>query len=94
MVLQVKEFTCASANGGGDVIIAGNYNKFFVFVYNNKTSSWDESSCKSIQNFQSVTAIAWKPGKYLYIYMEIEPCTLKNSCILNILLTYSFSPLI
>ena len=32
----------AAVNPSGDTIVMGNYNRFYIFNYNKRTSSWDE----------------------------------------------------
>jgi len=58
--LKLKEFTSASASPSGQTVVMGNFNKFFVYVYNMQRDSWDEAGTTTIQNFYSVTALRWK----------------------------------
>lgn len=39
----------------------GNFNRFYVYNYNSKRPQWDEICCKQIENYYSVTAVAFKP---------------------------------
>ncbi|CAI2386632.1 unnamed protein product [Moneuplotes crassus] len=57
---KVKEFTGAMFNPTGETAIVGNFNRFYVYNYNNKRPQWDEICCKHIENYYSVTALAWK----------------------------------
>jgi intraflagellar transport protein 172 len=57
---RVKEFTCASFNATGETCVIGNYDRFYVFNFNNKRPQWDEICCKKIENYYSVTSVAWK----------------------------------
>jgi intraflagellar transport protein 172 len=57
---KVKEFGAIEFAPSGQSCVLGNFNKFFVYGYNNRTSSWEESSVKNIENLFTVTAIGWK----------------------------------
>ena len=57
---KVKEFTCASFNPGGNTVVVGNFNRFYVYNYNPKRPQWEEICCKEIDNYYSVTACSWK----------------------------------
>ena len=57
---KVKEFTCAAFNATGETCVIGNYDRFYAFNFNSKRPQWDEICCKQIDNYYSVTAVAWK----------------------------------
>ena len=57
---RVKEFTCAAFNATGETAVVGNFDRFYAFNYNAKRPTWDEIACKKIQNYYSVTSVAWK----------------------------------
>lgn len=57
---KVKEFTCASFNSTGETAIVGNFNRFYVYNFNQKRPQWDEICCKVIENYYSVTSVGWK----------------------------------
>ena len=57
---KVKEFTCAAFNSTGETAVIGNFNRFYVYNFNSKRPQWDEICCKQIDNYYSVTAVAWK----------------------------------
>ena len=57
---RVKEFTCASFNATGETCVVGNFDRFYAFNFNAKRPTWDEICCKKIQNYYSVTSVAWK----------------------------------
>lgn len=57
---KVKEFTCAAFNASGETAVIGNFNRFYVYNFNAKRPQWDEICCKQIDNYYSVTAVAWK----------------------------------
>ena len=56
----MKEFTCAAFNATGETAIVGNFNRFYVYNFNAKRPQWDEICCKQIENYYSVTSVAWK----------------------------------
>jgi intraflagellar transport protein 172 len=39
---KIKEFTVCKVSPSGDCIAVGNYNRFFVYLFNNKKSQWEE----------------------------------------------------
>jgi len=58
---NVKEFTIAAFNPSGDSVVLGNFNRFFIFQYNQKRRDWMEADIKVVENLYSVTALCWKP---------------------------------
>jgi len=56
----VKEFTVANFNPSGESVAVGNFNKFFVYTYNQRRKQWDETTVKKIENYYSISSIAWK----------------------------------
>ena len=58
---KLKEFTVCKSNPSGDCIAVGNFNKFFVYVYNNRKLQWEETSSKNIDGLYSVSGLCWKP---------------------------------
>ena len=57
---KYKEFSCCKISNTGDAIALGNYNSFFVFLYNERKQIW-EQCVKNIENYYSITALCWKP---------------------------------
>ena len=57
---KVKEFTCGAFNASGETAVLGNFNRFYVYNYNQKRPQWDEISCRQIENYYSVTSCCWK----------------------------------
>ena len=57
---KVKEFTGSACNPSGENICLGNFNKFFLYAYNQRRGIWDELACKNVPNLYSVSAISWK----------------------------------
>ena len=56
----VKDFSICKINTNYDLIAIGNYNKLFIYGYNNKQNQWEESCVVEIQNYFSFTALCWK----------------------------------
>ena len=56
----VKDFSICKINTNYDLIAIGNYNKLFIYGYNNKQNKWEESCVVEIQNYFSFTALCWK----------------------------------
>ncbi|MEW5300130.1 MAG: hypothetical protein WDW38_002966 [Sanguina aurantia] len=58
---SVREFSSCAFNPAGDTAVFGCYNRFYVYCHNLQRASWDEICVKQIDNFYSVSALAWKP---------------------------------
>lgn len=58
---KLKEFTTSRMNANGDCVCIGNYNKFFIFLYNSRKLMWEEACIKYLEGLYSVTALTWKP---------------------------------
>ena len=58
--ITVKDFSLCKINTNYDIIAVGNYNKLFIYGYNNKQEKWEESCVVEIQNYFSFTALCWK----------------------------------
>ena len=57
---KIKDFTLASFNPGGETLVLGNFNRFYIYTYNSKRMQWEELGVKHIDNYYSVTAATWK----------------------------------
>lgn len=57
---SIKDFSISKINTNYDLIAVGNYNKLFIYGYNNKQNKWEESCVVEIQNYFSFTALCWK----------------------------------
>ena len=44
-------------NTNYDLIAVGNYNKLFIYGFNNKQNIWEENCKSEIQNFYSFTSL-------------------------------------
>lgn len=56
---KVREFTLAAFNPSGDTVVLGNFNRFYVYNYNQRRGQWDEIGVKHIDNYYTVTALCW-----------------------------------
>jgi intraflagellar transport protein 172 len=56
----IRDFSICKINTNYDLIAVGNYNKLFIYGYNNKQNIWEESCVVEIQNYFSFTALCWK----------------------------------
>lgn len=56
----IKDFSICKINTNYDIIAIGNYNKLFIYGFNNKQIKWEESCIVEIQNYFSFTALCWK----------------------------------
>jgi len=57
---DAKEFTVARFNPSGETVVLGSFDRFVVINYNARRNMWEEVGVKKIQNFYTVTAMAWK----------------------------------
>lgn len=57
---KVREFTCAATNPTGDAIVAGNFDRFYVYAWDQAAGDWVEAEVKEVENMYSVTALGWK----------------------------------
>lgn len=58
---RVKGFQCASCSPGGDSMVVGNFDCFFVYALSPRSSEWEEAERKDVSNLYTVSALAWKP---------------------------------
>lgn len=57
---KVKDFTVCQFNPSGESVALGNFNRFYVYNFNQKRGQWEEIVCKNIENYYTVTSICWK----------------------------------
>ena len=57
----MKEFGCAAASPSGLAVVAGNFNKFFVYSFNLRSEEWEEAKCVDVPNVYTITSVGWKP---------------------------------
>lgn len=78
----VREFTSCSFNPSGDTAVFGTYNRFYVFAYHQVRNAWDQVAIKQVDNFYSVTALAWKPdGSKLTVGGMTGTVDLYDACV-------------
>ena len=57
---KCKDFTVSATSPGGDSVVIGNFNRFYMLNWNSKRHQWEETGIKHIENYYSVTALCWK----------------------------------
>ena len=57
---KCKEFTVGAASPNGDIVVLGNFNRFYVYNFNQKRNTWEETGVKHIDNYYSITSVCWK----------------------------------
>ena len=78
---NLKEFGCCRISDSGDAIALGNFNSFYVYLYNERKQVW-ESCVKKIENYYSITALCWKPdGSTLVTGNLINSVDLFEACL-------------
>ena len=78
---SLKEFGCCRISDSGDAIALGNFNSFYVFLYNERKQVW-ESCVKKIENYYSITSLCWKPdGSTLVTGNIINSVDLFEACL-------------
>ena len=78
---NLKEFACCKISDSGDAIALGNYNSFYVYLYNERKQVW-ESCVKKIENYYSITSLCWKPdGSTLVTGNIINSVDLFEACL-------------
>ena len=44
----VREFTSCAFNPGGDTVVFGTYNRFYMYSFNIQRNDWEEVGCKTV----------------------------------------------
>ncbi|CAD8094928.1 unnamed protein product [Paramecium sonneborni] len=57
---RCKDFSVGACSPNGDIIVLGNFNRFYLYTYNQKRSQWEEIGVKHIENYYTITALCWK----------------------------------
>jgi intraflagellar transport protein 172 len=55
------DFTVAEPSPSSQCVVLGSFNRLHVFNYSVSKAQWEEAQSKIIENFYTVTAMAWKP---------------------------------
>ncbi|EGF80053.1 hypothetical protein BATDEDRAFT_11418, partial [Batrachochytrium dendrobatidis JAM81] len=82
---QVNEMTVAEISPSGQSIAIGSFNRFQLFNYVTGKGGWEEAPAKIIDNFYTITALAWKPDGSRLVAgnmcgaVELFDCCLRRS---------------
>lgn len=57
---KVKEFSSLAFNPSGQTVVLGNFDRFYVYVYDSGQGRWSESGVTTVENLYTVTALCWK----------------------------------
>ncbi|KAH9246952.1 hypothetical protein BASA81_015465 [Batrachochytrium salamandrivorans] len=82
---EVNEMTVAEVSPSGQSIAIGSFNCFHLFNYVAARRKWEEAPIKIIENFYTITALAWKPDGSRLVAgnmcgaVELFDCCLKRS---------------
>jgi intraflagellar transport protein 172 len=82
---DIQEFTCSEQSPSAQTIVLGGFNRLHVFNYVNSKQQWEEVQPKIIENFYSVSALAWKPDGSRLVAgnmnnaVELFDCCLRRS---------------
>ena len=55
-----KEFTVATSNPNGQVVVIGSYNRLRILTWSQRKGLFEESEPKEIENFYTITSLSWK----------------------------------
>jgi len=61
-VPMCKEFTVACSNPAGNSVVVGNFNSFYIFVWNSNNKQWEQTEIQVAAHMCSVTALTWEPN--------------------------------
>ena len=79
---DIREFTTAQFNPSGETVVVGSFNRFHIYSYNSRNSIWEEVGVKVIDNFYTVTSLAWRPdGSRLSLGSLCGAVDLYDACI-------------
>lgn len=79
---KVKEFSCVAANPSGHTMVAGNFDKFFVYVFSMSSNKWVEASQVNVENLYTVSAVCWKPdGSRMVVGSLSSCCDFYDACL-------------
>ncbi|KAI8928779.1 hypothetical protein BC831DRAFT_447367 [Entophlyctis helioformis] len=82
---EMNEFTVGELSPSGQSVVIGSFDRLNIFNYVSGRSHWDEAPTKLIDNFYTVTALAWKPDGSRLIAgnmcgaIELFDCCLRRS---------------
>ena len=58
---DIEDFTVAEQSPSAQTLVIGSFNRLHVFNWSPSKQLWEEAQTKIIDNFYSVSALAWKP---------------------------------
>ncbi|KAJ3074648.1 hypothetical protein HDU98_010644 [Podochytrium sp. JEL0797] len=82
---EEQEFTVIEFSPSGQSVVVGSFNRFHVYNYSTSKRAWEEAPLKVIENFYTVTGLAWKPDGSRLIAgnmcgaVEMFDCCLRRS---------------
>lgn len=57
---HVKEFSSLAFNPSGQTVVIGNFDRFYIYVYDANALKWNQTGVTVVENLYTVTALAWK----------------------------------
>ena len=82
---DIEDFTIAEQSPSGTSLVLGSYNRLHVFNWSQSKQIWEEAQSKTIENFYTVSSLAWKPDGSRLVAgnmtgaVELFDCCLKRS---------------
>ncbi|KAJ3152666.1 hypothetical protein HDU86_005539 [Geranomyces michiganensis] len=80
-----QDFTGAEFSPSGQSVVIGSFNRFHIYNYSAAIGQWEEAPPKVIENFYTVSALAWKPDGSRLVAgnmcggVELFDCCLRRS---------------
>lgn len=57
---DMQEFTVGQVSSNGQTVLIGSTDRIHVFTFGARAQAWKEAAVKHIENYYSVTALAWR----------------------------------
>ncbi|KAJ3234644.1 hypothetical protein HDU78_005723 [Chytriomyces hyalinus] len=82
---EEQEFTVIEFSPSGQSVVVGSFNRFHIYNFSIAKRTWEEAPLKIIDNFYTVTSLAWKPDGSRLIAgnmcgaVEMFDCCLRRS---------------
>ncbi|KAI8902928.1 hypothetical protein BC833DRAFT_571194 [Globomyces pollinis-pini] len=82
---DIQDFNIAEQSPSGQCVVIGSFNKFHIFNFVISKMLWEEAQTKLIENFYTVSALAWKPDGSRLVAgnmtgaVELFDCCLRRS---------------
>ncbi|KAJ3205663.1 hypothetical protein HDU82_005043 [Entophlyctis luteolus] len=80
-----QEFTVCEMSPSGQTVVVGSFDRLHVYNYSLSKRTWEEAPLKVIENFYTITGLAWKPDGSRLIAgnmcgaLEMFDCCLKRT---------------